>query len=188
MMRASLQHSARLGPALLATLLVVGTSYLASAQEATKNFIMHPTPKPVAAISFVDDQGQTRSLADFKGKIVVLNIWATWCVPCRKEMSSLDRLQTALGSPDFAVVPISIDRGGMSIVSKFYSDTGIVRLAKFIDTTGQIVRAVGVLGLPATLIIDRTGNEAGRVLGPAEWDAPEIIGLLKTLIAKKPSG
>lgn len=186
MTRASLQP--RLGAALLAALLVVASSYFAFAQEATKNFIIHPAPKPVAAISFLDDQGQAQSLADFKGKIVVLNVWATWCVPCRKEMPSLDRLQTALGSPDFAVVPVSIDRGGMSIVNRFYTEIGIAHLAKLTDTSGQVLRALGVIGLPATLIIDRTGNEIGRVLGPAEWDAPEIIELLKTLIAKKPSG
>lgn len=172
---------------LIAASIAVAAIYRAAAQDVPKNFIMHPAPKPVAAISFADDQGQTRSLADFKGKVIVLNIWATWCGPCRKEMPSLDRLQLALTGPDLAVVPVSIDRGGIDAVSKFYAETGVTHLAKYIDTSGSAVRELGVVGVPATLIIGPTGDEIGRVVGPAEWDAPEVIELLKPLIAKKPS-
>lgn len=181
------QRSRCLAAAVIATLTVVAGGHFVSAQEATKNFIMHQTPKPVVAIGFADDQGRTRTLADFKGKVVVLNIWATWCVPCRKEMSSLDRLQTALGGPDFAVVPVSIDRGGLAVVSKFYAETGVSHLAKYLAVSGNAVRELGIVGVPATLIIDRAGNEVGRVIGPAEWDAPEVISLLRSLIAKKPN-
>ena len=156
---------------------------LASAQEATKTFIMHPAPKSVAPIGFVDEQGRTRSLGDFRGKVVVLNVWATWCVPCRTEMPTLDRLQAALGGADFEVVPVSIDRGGLDVVSKFFTEIGISNLTKVIDTSGQVLRSVGAVGLPTTLIIDRAGNEIGRVVGPAEWDAPEVVALLKSAMA-----
>ena len=182
-----LQRSRCLAAAVIAILTIVASGPFASAQDATKNFIMHAVAKPVAAIDFADDRGQTRTLADFKGKVVVLNIWATWCVPCRKEMPSLDRLQTALGGPDFAVVPVSIDRGGLAVVSKFYTETGVSHLAKYLAGSGNAVRELGIVGVPATLIIDRAGNEVGRVIGPTEWDAPEVISLLKSKIAKKPN-
>lgn len=164
--------------------LAFATTPFAGAQEATKTFIMHPAPKPLAPISFADGQGQARSLSDFKDKVVVLNIWATWCVPCRTEMPTLDRLQAALGSADFEVVPLSIDRGGLDVVSKFFSEIGVNHLAKYTDTSGQILRGVGAVGLPTTLIIDRAGNEVGRVVGPAEWDAPEVVALLKSVMAR----
>lgn len=174
----------------LLALAAFATGAVAHAQEAVKTFVMHSTPRPVAAISFSEGQGEARSLSDFKGKVVVLNIWATWCVPCRKEMPALDRLQAALGGPDFEVLPLSIDRGGLDIVSKFYAEIGVSHLAKYIDTSGQIVRSLGAVGVPTTLIIDRAGNEVARVIGPAEWDAPEIVELMKSVMAKTtgPSG
>lgn len=167
---------------LAATAVTIGP--FAAAQEATKTFIMHPAPKPVAAISFADSQGRTRRLGDFNGKVVVLNVWATWCVPCRTEMPTLDRLQAALGGSDFEVVPVLIDRGGLDVVSKFYAEISVAHLAKYIDTSGQSLRSVGAVGLPTTLIIDRAGNEVGRVVGPAEWDAPEVVTLLRSVMAR----
>ncbi len=168
----------------LAVVVAAASGPFSSAQEATKTFVMHPEPKPVAAISFVDEQGQTHRLSDYKGKVVVLNIWATWCVPCRTEMPTLDRLQAALGDEGFAVVPLSVDRGGLDLVNKFFAEIHISHLGKYIDTSGQAVRSVGAIGLPTTLIIDRRGNEVGRVVGPAEWDAPEVVTLLGSLLAK----
>ena len=96
---------------LAAGLFVVGTT-IAAAQPPPKNFVLHEAPKAIAAIAFEDDQGRTRSLADFRGKVVLLNIWATWCGPCRREMPSLDRLQGMLGRHDFEVIALSIDRAG----------------------------------------------------------------------------
>lgn len=169
---------------LLTAVVVAAAGPRTVAQEATKTFVMHPAPKPVAAISFADSQSQTRTLSDFNGKVVVLNVWATWCVPCRTEMPTLDRLQAALGGSDFEVVPVSIDRGGLDIVSKFYAEISVAHLAKYIDTSAQSLRSVGAVGLPTTLIIDRAGNEVGRVVGPAEWDAPEIVTLLRSVMAR----
>ena len=169
---------------LSAAVLILTAGQLAVGQEATKTFVMHPAPRPVAAINFADAQRQARSLADFSGKVIVLNIWATWCVPCRKEMPALDRLQAALGGSDFEVIPVSVDRGGIDAVNKFYAETGLSHLAKYIDSSGQLLRSLGAVGLPTTLIIDRSGNEAGRVVGPAEWEAPEVVELLKSVIAK----
>jgi thiol-disulfide isomerase/thioredoxin len=157
----------------------------AAAQEPPKNFILLDQPKAVAAINFDDGQGRARSLADFKGKVVLLNIWATWCVPCRKEMPALNRLQANLGGSDFEVVPISINRGGRDTVAKFYADTGIRNLAMYIDASGQAVRTLDAVGLPTTLIINRAGNEIDRIIGPLEWDAPEIAEFLRHIILKE---
>jgi len=170
--------------ALLAAAVLVLTSQFAIGQEPPKNFVMHDAPKPVAAIKLDDAQGQSRNLADFKGKVVLLNIWATWCGPCRKEMPALDRLQAALGGPDFEVVALSIDRGGMDAARKFLADIGIRTLAIYLDSSGQALRTLSALGLPTTLLIDREGREIGRLIGPAEWDSPEMIEFVRCVVAK----
>ena len=164
---------------LLAAMLLVTTSQVALAQELPKNFVLHDQPKAIRAIDFSDIQGRFRSLADLRGKVILLNIWATWCVPCRAEMPALDRLQVALGGPDFEVVPLSIDRGGIDPVWKFYAEVGIRNLAIYVDKSGNTVRQLGGTGLPMTLLVDRGGYEVGRIIGPAEWDAPQIAELLR---------
>jgi thiol-disulfide isomerase/thioredoxin len=168
---------------LTAGLLVVGTTI--AAQQQPKNFILHETPKAIAAIAFEDDQGRPRSLTEFRGKIVLLNIWATWCGPCRREMPSLDRLQGLLGGTDFEVVALSIDRAGLDPVRKFYADVGIRNLAIYVDRSGKATRELGTVGVPATLLIDRDGRELGRLVGPAEWDEPDIVRFLKHFIERK---
>lgn len=169
-----------------AALVIAITSVrLVAAQEMPKNLVVHNAPKPVAPIKFEDEGGQTQSLADFKGKVVVLNIWATWCVPCRKEMPTLDRLQAALGGPDFEVVPVSIDLGGVDAVRQFYAGIAVHNLAMYVDTSGRVLRELGAIGLPTTLIVDRSGREVGRIVGPAEWDSVELIQYLRSVIAKR---
>jgi thiol-disulfide isomerase/thioredoxin len=157
----------------------------AAAQAPLKNFPPLDQPKAVAAISFDDGEGRPRSLADFKGKVVLLNIWATWCIPCRKEMPALDRLQSNLGGPDFEVVPVSIDHGGRDTVAKFYAETAIRNLAIYIDASRQAIPTLGAVGLPTTLIINRRGYEIDRVIGPVEWDAPEVAEFLQRIIAQQ---
>lgn len=169
---------------LAAGLLVVGTT-IAATQPLPKNFILHEAPKPIASIAFEDDQGRPRSLAEFRGKIVLLNIWATWCGPCRREMPSLDRLQGLLGGADFGVVALSIDRSGIETVRKFYDDVGIRNLPIYLDSSGKAARELATIGVPATLLIDRAGRELGRLIGPAEWDEPDIVQFLKRIIAQK---
>jgi len=170
--------------ALLAAAVLVLTSQFAIGQEPPKNFVMHDAPKPVAAIKLDDAQGQSRNLADFKGKVVLLNIWATWCGPCRKEMPALDRLQAALGGPDFEVVALSIDRGGVDAVRKFFADVGVRNLAMYLDSSGQALRTLSALGLPTTLLIDRDGREIGRLIGPAVWDSPEMVEFVACVVAR----
>jgi thiol-disulfide isomerase/thioredoxin len=140
-------------------------------------------PMPVFSFSFIDDVGRSLSLEDFRGKIVLLNVWATWCAPCRKEMPTLDRLSQELGGPEFQIVPLSIDRAGVEAVRRFYAKTGISGLGVYVDTAGAATRALKLDGLPTTLLIDRHGQELGRVTGPAEWDGADMVGLIKSFIA-----
>ena len=159
-------------------------STAAVAEPLAEKVILRDSSKAVQTIQFVDGEGKSRSLADFRNKTVLLNIWATWCVPCRKEMPALDRLEAALGGPDFQVVPLSIDRGGADVVRKFFAEIGIKKLEMYLDVSGDATRKLSVVGLPTTLIIDREGREIGRLIGPAEWDEPENIDFMKCVIKK----
>jgi thiol-disulfide isomerase/thioredoxin len=184
--RISILH--RFGRRLLAGGLLVAGAQLAAAQQPPKNFVLHETPRPIATIAFEDGQGHPRSLAEFRGKVVLLNIWATWCAPCRREMPALDRLQAALGGTDFEVVALSIDRAGIETVRKFYREVGVRNLAMYIDSAGRAVRELSAVGLPTTLLIDREGRELGRLAGPADWDTPEVIEFLKGVVSRPHAG
>ncbi len=160
----------------------------ATAMEAPQNFAVLDTPEAVPEISFADAAGQPKTLADYSGKVVLLNIWATWCAPCRKEMPTLDRLQAKLGGPDFEVVALSMDRKGPDIVKKFYAEIGVTHLALNIDTSAKAMFALNAVGLPMTLLINRDGKEIGRLIGPAEWDAPDMVDFIRGRIAAKQQG
>ncbi len=138
-------------------------------------FTPSPTARPVPDLAFIDGEGNPRTLADFRGRAVLLNIWATWCVPCRREMPTLDRLQAKLGGSDFEVVALSIDRNGLDAVKPFYRELGLKSLGIYIDQSGKAASKLGTLGVPTTLLIDREGREVARKLGPEEWDSPEVI-------------
>lgn len=152
---------------------------------AASPMAMVEQPQPAPDLQFTDGDGRTRSLNEFKGKVVLLNIWATWCGPCRKEMPTLDRLQAALGRPDFEVVPLSIDRKGMEAVDKFYAEIRVAHLARYVTPSGiEAMDTLGVFGLPATFLLDRKGRVLGRKDGPAEWDSPEFVAFFRDIIAK----
>ncbi|WP_198292306.1 TlpA family protein disulfide reductase [Aromatoleum toluclasticum] len=140
-------------------------------------------------IRFQDASGNIRSLADFRGRVVLLNLWATWCVPCRKEMPSLDRLQALLGGPAFEVVALSIDRSPQA-VREFYQQYGIRKLALYIDPSAEVTSTLGAVGIPTTVLVDRDGRERWRRVGPAEWDASAEIAEIRKLVEPdaKPRG
>jgi thiol-disulfide isomerase/thioredoxin len=147
--------------------------------EPPKNFIMHETPESGVAVRFEDGQAQPRSLADFRGKIVLLNVWATWCAPCIKEVPALDRLVAALDGTDVSVVAISVDRKGIEAVRKTFAELGVRELVPYIDLSGQALRSARAMGLPTSLLIDREGREFGRVVGAAAWDDAETIAFFR---------
>jgi thiol-disulfide isomerase/thioredoxin len=151
------------------------------------NFVVIDPPRPLPDIAIADGEGKFGSPADFRGKYVLLNIWATWCVPCRKEMPTLDRLEAKVGGPDFQVVAVSIDRGGAQAVRKFYADIGIRNLAVNVDAKGEASFKLAAVGVPTTLLIDREGREIRRLVGAAEWDGSDMVEFLKSIIARKES-
>jgi thiol-disulfide isomerase/thioredoxin len=151
-------------------------------------FKMHEEPRTLEDFQFVDGDWKAVKLADFRGKVVLLNLWATWCSPCRAEMPTLDRLQAMLGGPDFEVVALSIDDGGVPVVEAFYEELGLESLRIYVDPTLKAPVRLKVLGVPTTLLLDRDGKELGRYAGPAEWDSPTVIGMIRQQLAatKKP--
>jgi len=137
-------------------------------------------PKPLPEVTFENADGEQVSLADFRGQVVVLNLWATWCAPCRVEMPSLDRLQAEHGAgDDLEVVALSLDRGNIDKIKLFFEEVGVAHLDIYRDPTAQASRALLAPGLPTTVVIDREGHEIGRVLGPAEWDGEATVALLR---------
>lgn len=140
----------------------------------------HPTAPQVP---FVDALGTPLTLSDFRGRVVVLNFWATWCPPCRREMPSLIRLQNALSGPDLEVVAVSTDRAGASVVAPYLKRAGLTDLEIFLDPRSKLLRAFESSTLPTTIIIDKDGRALGGVMGALEWDSPEVIKALRVLSA-----
>jgi len=168
-----------------ATVLALAAFLYACEPAPPQNFKLHDAPKPLPEITFRDGSGKGLSLAAFRGKVVLLNVWATWCGPCRREMPALDRLQAKLGGPGFTVAALSIDRKGIEVVRPFYKEVGIRNLAIYISSSGKATGQLAVTGLPTTLLIGRDGRELGRLVGPAEWDAPKMVEFLKGITAKR---
>lgn len=145
-------------------------------------FVFRKAPQPLADVSFVDGTGTARTLKDWKGKVILLNLWATWCAPCRKEMPSLDRLQTELGSDKFEVVALSVDRAGIAGSKKFLDEINVSALKLYVDPTARATSGLQAIGLPATLLIDAQGREIGRLTGPAEWDSEDAKKLIQAVL------
>lgn len=139
-------------------------------------------PVPLPPVTFETMAGEPASLADFKGKVVVLNLWATWCAPCREEMPSLDRLQARFEDQPVVVLALSVDRAGPERVQAFLNEIGVQHLHVYRDPKAAATRTLRVPGLPATILVDKAGNEAGRVLGIAKWDGPEAVQAVETLL------
>ena len=147
-----------------------------------QNFTFFDAPKPMPEVSFIDSDGRELGLGDFRGKFVLVNLWATWCGPCRREMPSLDRLQARLSGSNFTVLALSQDRKGVAIVEKFLAQIGTRNLAIYVDSSARSARRLGVIGLPTTVLLDRQGQIIGRLIGSAEWDSDEAARLIKSVI------
>jgi thiol-disulfide isomerase/thioredoxin len=139
-------------------------------------------PAPDAA--FTDDAGQSVRLADFRGRVILVNLWATWCQPCVKEMPALDRLAAAMKDTDFAIVAVSQDRGGAHIVDPFFAKLDLKALKTYLDPKSLLGEAFAVRGLPTSILIDRDGTEIGRLEGAEEWDGPQAQALLRWYVAR----
>ncbi|MEW5961964.1 MAG: TlpA disulfide reductase family protein [Pseudomonadota bacterium] len=145
-------------------------------------FVRKAVPEPVAEFPFLDGEGNARTIRDWRGKVVLLNLWATWCWPCREEMPSLERLQKALGSDRFEVVAVSVDRTGLKGAKEFLGTIRVDALKVYADPTARAASQLRAIGMPSTLLIDVEGREIGRLIGPAEWDSPDAKALIEAAL------
>lgn len=174
--------SNRTGALMLVAALAFATplsSIPVTAAELPERLQVHELARPVPAIAIKGPLGEDLTLASFRGKFVVLNVWATWCVPCRKEMPTLDRLQGLFNKEDVVVVALSLDRKGREVVDRFFRDIEIKHLEPYLDPSGRALRDLGLVGLPGTLLIDRDGREIGRLLGEADWSGQAVVEFIK---------
>lgn len=144
-----------------------------------QKFVPAETVRRARASAFFDAAGATYTLDDFRGKVVLVNFWATWCGPCIREMPSLLRLQKALKDEDFVLVALSEDRRGWPLIKPFLARLGLSELTVFHDETGLTMRSFRIRGLPTSILIDQDGNEVGQLRGHAEWDTPEALALIR---------
>ena len=166
--------------------LFAATAAIAAEPDTVKpgEFIPASPPQPAPEVSFTDLQGKWVTLADFKGKLVLINLWATWCQPCLKEMPSLEKLQ---GSEDkLTVAAVSEDRGGSKVVEPFVAKLGLDKVKIYLDPKSAVGHAFSVRGLPTTLVIDAEGRLVGRVEGAAEWDSAKMMTALQPFLPAAP--
>jgi thiol-disulfide isomerase/thioredoxin len=167
--------------------LLLGLPAVAAGNETIKpgEFIPATPPQPAPQVGFTDTDGKPMTLADFKGKPVVVNFWATWCQPCIKEMPSLDRLQAALDGR-LAVAAVSEDRGGAKRVGPFVAEMALTKLNIYLDPKGDVGHAFNVRGLPTSIVIDAKGMVVGQVEGGAEWDSAKMMDVLEPFLKNGP--
>jgi thiol-disulfide isomerase/thioredoxin len=150
------------------------------------------TPLRLPDLTFEDASGATKKLSDFHGKTVLLNLWATWCVPCRKEMPALDRLQAKLGSPNFQVVAVNIDTRDPEKPKAFLSEAKLTELDYFSDPKAKVfqdLKSVGrALGMPTSVLVDGKGCEIATIAGPAEWDSDDAVKLITAAMPPAAAG
>jgi thiol-disulfide isomerase/thioredoxin len=145
-------------------------------------FIRAKEPRPAPDVEFTELGGAPTRLADFRGRVVLVNLWATWCGPCVAEMPSLVKLQETIGRRDFVVLALSSDRGGARVVEPFVAEHRLQSLAVHLDPKGNATRTLGARGLPTSILIDRQGREIGRILGAADWSSSEAVALVRSAL------
>ncbi len=153
---------------------------------------MASAPLKLPDLAFEDAEGKPRKLSDWRGKTVLLNLWATWCVPCRKEMPALNGLQAKLAGPNFQVVAINIDTRDPEKPKKFLSDAGLTKLDYFTDEKAKVfqdLKSIGrALGMPTSVLVDPKGCEIGTIAGPAEWNSDDAIKLITAALSPAAAG
>ena len=173
---------------LLAVLALVALTSTSHADGGPGKFTVHETPRPLPELRFVGEGGRQLTLTDFRGKALLVNVWATWCVPCREEMPTLDRLQARLGGPELEVIALSIDRAGMDVVKEFYAEIGVRNLGRYVDASGEASRALRIVGLPTTLLVDAKGRELGRLVGATDWNSPAMVAFIRNHMPSASTG
>jgi len=149
-----------------------------------KKLVVHPAPQDVADAEFSDIDGGSHRLSDFRGKVVLVNFWATWCAPCREEMPALDALQAELGGADFEVVTIATGRNAPQAIRRFFDETGVQNLPTYTDPDQALARQMAVLGLPISVVLNRDGQEIARLRGDADWASESAQAIFLALIGE----
>jgi len=146
------------------------------------NMVVHDAARSVPEFKFVDAAGNQLSTKDFRGKFIALHFWATWCMPCRAEMPTIDALQELLGGEDFTFVPLSLDRKGAQLVQQYYVDHDLKNIPLYMDERMDAAQVLLVNGIPSTILLNRTGQEIARILGDRDWSTPDATDLMRRLI------
>ena len=167
-------------------MLLVTLAAVRAADEKPKlgEFIAVNPPQPAPEAAFTDADGKPASLADFKGKPAVVNLWATWCAPCVREMPSLDRLQAELGGK-LTVAAVAEDRGGADKVKRFVAKMELQSIKIYLDPKTELERAFQARGLPTSIVLDAEGKVVGKVEGAADWSSAKILSALQPLLDKE---
>ncbi|MFV0334196.1 MAG: TlpA disulfide reductase family protein [Tropicimonas sp.] len=150
-----------------------------------KKLVLHESPKEVATETLVDMSDQPRRLSDHAGKWLVVNFWATWCAPCRKEMPTLSALQTAMEAAPVEVITVATGPNPVPAIRKFIDEIGAENLPLYRDPKQKLAREMAVLGLPVTVILDPQGREVARLIGDADWDSDSAVAILEAMSATK---
>lgn len=146
-------------------------------------FALHDEPRPFRGSAFRDPRGRDTDLSEFEGGVTVVNFWATWCPPCRKELPYFDELQAELGDEGIRVVTISLDRQGVPKARKFLKDQGLDNLPAYADPKANLGKEMGIRGLPVTAILGPDAREIGRLTGEAEWHSEDAKDWLRAIVA-----
>lgn len=158
----------------------------ASASKAfSAGFIIHDKPKLLADFT-VDLPEGAKPISSFRGQNLIINFWATWCAPCRREMPQFDRLDELLSEQNMRVLAVSLDRGSREKADEFLDGLEVKSMLRGHDGDQQVARKIGLFGVPTTLLIDAQGYELGRYQGEAEWDSPEVITQIKSIFNQQP--
>lgn len=161
---------------------LAGQAELEALRDGTMKKLMFSDPAPVSDAAFTDADGGEHRLSDFAGKHVLVNFWATWCAPCRKEMPMLSELQAEFGGDAFEVVTIATGRNELTGIRKFFEEVGVDNLPLYLDPKQALAREMAVLGLPITVILDPAGREIARMRGDAEWNSESAKAIIRELI------